>query len=807
MAITKRKSIGGRNANAKVQRKMSSLLGKSKKKDFQSYMSQLDDLLKKNKGQGVFAGEDVAPRNIIRSDRKFNRGIGVQKAMERLASLTKTPQKALDRLAEIPQPQADRDQGLNLDQLNELINKSINAPQIGKDTESLERSYQGSGRIYGVQQLQDGGVLYNDGSIRYEDGTIRDTGSDSGATPIAQTADGSIRYSDGSVKRPQTFEEFGAMTKAPEGIMSVEGDRERILYDDNNIRFGKYQTEEGQGPQFQSGIKGVSEAIFGDPNQTVTQKYGNTATAGLGYNRHMGTDFRVKDLPGAGAGGVGAPASFQLGGTVFAVGDANDGNPYGNYVVIDVDGHKIQFSHLDSTDVQVGQPYNAGDQFGSYGNSGNSTHAHVDVQYFSPDQQFDQSIPFTSQMRQNRPKNVIEFANNVLSNPQGFQKIVDGQTAPGEIVPQDQLSTALQDLIGGTEQRTEQRTGQTVDASQAVPGAQEQQGQVLGAQAPQEFKSPIRELTKDVGSNILGGAATAAEGVRPAVQAAAAPITAGLQSGPAQRAGSVLGASVASGINEMQPTGKTDFGITEGLITPEASQARLEGVKASQPSRGLLGRARQSLGNITEAVGDYAGLPESNISEAIAGGPTRHTNQVQASEIQKAQRENQQAQPGESLGVKDFFSKNLDQFGRNAQDIAGDIGERGQEELSKAGEGVSSLKDSLLGAKNGFGSTLGNVFRRPGGADITEERAIGDSPTMSSESLLPTEGRQKRDTRDSFFKSGLDKAFGSFLNKVDTGGALTLDMFKPDFFHDISRVGAVFGGKGQEAEATDKFVD
>ncbi len=112
--------------------------------------------------------------------------------------------------------------------------------------------------------------------------------------------------------------------------------------------------------------------------------------AGLTYDGHRGTDFRLADIP---AMRRGVTVRAAAGGTVRAIRDGEpdisadrserslEGREAGNAVVLmHDDGWETQYSHLmkGSITVQKGQRVRAGETLGLIGLSGNSSYPHLD---------------------------------------------------------------------------------------------------------------------------------------------------------------------------------------------------------------------------------------------------------------------------------------------------------------------------------------------------------------------------------------------------------------------------------------------
>lgn len=255
---------------------------------------------------------------------------------------------------------------------------------------------------------------------------------------------------------------------------------------------------------------------------------------------------------------------------------------------------------------------------------------------------------------------------------------------------------------------------------------------------------------------------------------------------PAVEAVKQAPSNVFNAAKEANPV-QAEFGASEGLVTPEAQQARVSAL-SQQPKQ--YNPFRQLLGNVSERIGDTLGLPESAFSETLAGGPTKRTNQAFADEIGGDR-------PEQVAGIR-----------QNIKDIGSQIGTGAQSALGQAGEGIKSLGQAGIGA-------LGNIFKPK--QDIAK-RAIGDvagtanaqpgqtsslmdsAPSMSS--VVPN------DIRDPFFKSGGSEAYKNFIKPgaIDnSGGALTLDLFNDEFYQNPDNIQSVFGDTYLAPQAQQKY--
>lgn len=709
-----------RQPSAKVQ-------GTQGPMDAQSYLKQLDDLLKRNTGQGTFVGQDTSSNTPMYLPGKVVNPTGLGETpstmaygngMTQPAPTERNAPEVYQEPQQNQQPQQDsqdgQQQSISAQDFLQRFEQSYNAPE--------NRPQTGVPQKQGIASTQDGGTLMEDGTIEYPDGTYRI--GDSRAIGIASMRDGSTLYSDQSVRRKQ-----------PQGIASLRGQRERILYDDNTARYGAYQYGEAQPSNIptEGGLEGLAKGIFGMMPR-VTQVYGNynpSLEPGRGYND--GTDLATKDLQNYAGYKVPVDAEVVSVYRNAAPGSGYEGNRensgWGNSVVIRFNsGEMARFSHLDTVaeDIQPGQKLAANQIIGTPGSTGNVTGEHLDLTYYNSQGQIDD------------PKNFTGFI-----NPQGLRTPLPGQPAPGTVAPtgREQLAS-LAPQINSSVNQSQAPQQQSQPVSLSYPGQTMNEGLV------QPAINAVKEAPKNVFSN------------------------------------------AAKTVNAVNPTGKFDLGATEGLITPEAASTRMETAKQfafPQENRAFLGKARQSIGNLAEQVGNMAGIPETGVSEIIAGGKTRQTNQTFANELDQSAAQNEQS--GQSLGIK-----------QNVTNV-----------LNQAGQGIKSLGQSGV-------DTLQNVFKPK--QDVAK-RAVGDvsgtadQPGQAGQfsSLMDTAQSManipKNNVKDPFFKYGGSEMYKSFLRpdaENVNGGALSLDTFTPDFYKDLSNVSSVFGGSKDLAPATEKYV-
>lgn len=603
------------------------------------------------------------------------------------------------------------------------------------------------------------------------------------AYPVARTVSGDYQYSDGTIRPKAAYEQQlaveGISTKNAKPIQSLPDGN--VLWSDGFVRAGMPTST----AQELSGVEGISQGLFGQ-QQTITQPYGNyNPNFGYSANTHRGTDFRTRDLEnrnirnlfniplevvesyGQASPGSGRPENFE-----------NRG--YGNSLLLRFpDGTMIRVSHLDQNDWKVGDVIQPGEALGIAGNTGNSSAEHADVEVISADNQIISPDQFLAKVMSESQSNepLYKMENGRAVGLQSYAPIADQQ------------NQSFQNPQGSTPQ-----TSLLEDARQS----------------------------RASGSNILSVLSDipARETIDSIVETS--------QTEPVQQAARMAGEQIGKVVDVANPTGSFDVGITEGLITPEASEARIESVKKSQPSRGLFGKVRQSAGNLTEAIGDTLGVPESNFSELLAGGKTRRTNLATASSIDAAQGQT----PGESLGVRDSLSKAAQNAGdgirglfsrRNDQENQLDQVLENREDANKyqSGAGISQLR----GGQSYDGGTGADLMSKASPqqmqslSDMRDDRVVGRSAGANILNTAPTVDRAqslaRRDTSDPFFRSPVFESVRGntqFANQeVPRDQALSQDIFNESFYSDPGQVDQVFGQTYMRdsalQKATDQFKD
>jgi murein DD-endopeptidase MepM/ murein hydrolase activator NlpD len=556
-------------------------------------------------------------------------------------------------------------------------------------------------------------------------------------------SDGSIRYNDGTTRMATQADVPRPVRELSNGmVLLTNGD----IIDPNTTIGEVYQ-----------GASGLSNLLFGR-EQHVTQQYGNYNPNLYKSGRHSGIDYRTRDLD--------QDFAFVLpfNARVRQVITEESGSPYGNSVLLELpDGKMIRMSHLGQIgNLQEGQTIGAFEFIGTPGNTGVSTGEHLDVEYYNPD---------GSRLD---PNQFMLDASNMVD----YRKISESiNVDEGSLSPEDRAwAKAQKDLHS-----------QGVEASPSPQMVQEYMQQEVGQQQPQQAsqEQPRQPFRERLASGVEQWNPTGQYGV------GATELMRGDTEGAKQE--------LSQTVEGMSPI-RAELGIGEMIRGEDPVQARISALsqqpKVPAEDRGLWGKTRQLLGNVTERFGDMLGFPEGSISETIAGGATKRTNQALANQIGGQAPEQV---PGIRQNIADI-GQDLKSKGRSSVE---QIAQSGRDVLRQAGEGVRDLKEGAKGIASGLFEKMPLMSLFEG------QKQVGD---VSGEQSV-SEGMAKtgpKDIRDAFFKFGGTSDFAKYL--VDNaqekkGGALDTSLFKSDFYQDPNAIANVFGQTSQGKEATDKFRD
>lgn len=334
----------------------------------EEFVKQLDELLRRNKGQFTNVGYDTSSQiPFMVEGRSVRNPLGIDEVpVSRSSARLVEPPVYEEPLPELPAEEQPSDMQLFLDALDQYVPAQKATP---------------------IASLPDGGVLHDNNLIAYPDGTVREYTEeyDPYAEPIASHISGGSFYQDGSIRRPASRLEKEILGIS-QPIASLEGNRQK--YDDQTIRdmAGNVMT---RGANVEGGLEGLSKFLFKGQVQPVTQPYGNInpiePTPG---NVNLGTDFRTRDLLDR---NIAFPTSIKIkkilvdDGTRW--GDISGHDGYGNSVLFELPtGESLRISHLSKLgDFKEGDTLPPGTFIGIPGATGNAYGEHEDVEYFRPD--------------------------------------------------------------------------------------------------------------------------------------------------------------------------------------------------------------------------------------------------------------------------------------------------------------------------------------------------------------------------------------------------------------------------------------
>lgn len=430
-------------------------------KSVQSYLAQLDELLKRNKGGFSSVAEDTGSSIPFQVP-----GRAVKSGVREL------PQER--KLAELPAPEEYPVQVLP-PQEGEVLGQQGSGMSASDFIDSLYQSLGVQDSLYltGQGSSPDGGTILSDGSVAYSDGTLK-------------TNQGETIYAMGSV---------------PGG---------GLLYSDGSYRYIDPTTP---------GLEGLMSAL-GLTGQAITQPYGNInpvePTPG---NVNMGTDIRTKNLPSK---AFSLPFEtkvlqvYQDDGVRDPSQSATKG--YGNSVLLQLPtGEAIRLSHLSMLgNVQAGQTLAPGSLIGVAGQTGNAYGEHLDLEFYNKDGQLtspEQFSGFTNpqEIKAFVQSPTIQPSQSPASAPQAPQSPQPAQSLGGmdklnQAVQQAGLNAAnfinqqnptgkygagITETLQGNRPAAIQEQSQTLEALGTAVGAPELQ---TGELSRQQQTNPLRQL-------------------------------------------------------------------------------------------------------------------------------------------------------------------------------------------------------------------------------------------------------------------------------------------------------------------------
>jgi len=504
------------------------------------------------------------------------------------------------------------------------------------------------------------------------------------------------------------------------------------------------------------GLEGLIQGIF-NQHRAITQGYGNRNT-GMGYknNIHRGIDIRTRDLTGE-QRNLRLPVDAQVVETL----NEQDGSLYGNSILLQMaDGQMLRFSHLATPPrFQAGQTVPAYESFGIPGSTGNSDAEHLDLEYYTADGQ--------------------------ISDPNMFTGFPGANLAAGQSIPPEMMTSELQQYADQIRNNPPQEPiASPIQQNQSIP---QPQGQVLGTQDVQPSITPYNN---------------------PAInQESKLPLT--LPNPNLGTAVNQLGRDLnLPGVSN--PEGFLGVGeLAAGSRSLAGQEINNTGTRNNLPKLGIgeavagnYGAAKQELGGtLAEAKSRFEaklnGIRQ-RIEPSVQQTMDRITPDAYAADLQDEQQ--QQRPQGQVLGATDTANEYADQ---STQPVTRFMDQTMDAATTAAGAGINKLKGL-------FSRT--NVQDRPNMSDLGGDKQVGMSPTapmsISSTPQSMMNSQKPTDTRDPFFKGDMSKQYASFMNPTATDNkTLTMDMFKPEFYNDNSRVSSVFGNSYMKQPAEQKYTD
>lgn len=631
----------------------------SSTKDYQQYLAELDQLLKRNTGTGLFTAEDATSNTPMYIPGQVAQPGGIE---SNAAAISAQPRESVVPdfyMPDVPQdeqysydPQGDvlgvQSQPMTVQDFVTQFNQAVYRPQRST-TEQLEKRYQQTGQKYGVQSLADGRIRYNDGSIGLAE--------EAEATPIASMRDGSVLWSDGFTREAPPY---------------------------------------GMGNQY-LGTEGLSRFIFGR-NQTVTQPYGNInpiePTPG---NVNYGTDFRTRDLPER---NLKLPVNTKViqilrdDGTRFGTISGHAG--YGNSILLELPtGERVRLSHLANLpDFKPGETIAAGTVFGTPGATGNTYGEHLDVEYYDKTGKISNPETFLS-------SGATQYsAGNKITGVSPYLQRSNMSVDPRSVMNKGVVSAQRE-----PEQSFNQQSGQMTNSSQGIQNA---------AQSVRGFGQNIRQLPQQAG-RVLGEAIDENQALNRATNGMGAGISELLQ-GDIQGAGR----EVSNTIEKINPTPRIDTGFSE-LLRGDVAGAKRNFTNTAQRAASRIARLPEQISSAVVPTtyaddGSQKSLPET-LGQNISGAAKDVTDYIGAksSEAQDVVRQ-------AGAGVKDLGQAGVDALGavfkpkqedqkRAVGDVAGTADGAERNQFSSVMDGAPSM--SKL-AKN----DVSDPFFKMGGSEM-----------------------------------------------------------------------------------------
>ena len=404
----------------------------------QDFLAKLEELLKKNKGTGLYEGFDVNPRAFRVGGQVVDpSGLGQDQMKDTLkfapydySSIPMTaPNVGSVGQFDFTEPEFAPEQAEKPN-----YNTAQGFQQVLREMTAIP-----------VSTTADGGLLLSNGFIEYQDGTRRQATPQDVPQVVRQFNDGSVLLENGQ-------------------------------FINASDRIGRAYR----------GLGGLMDILFGK-QQAVTQEYGNInpiePTVG---NVNLGTDIRTKDLPQNFYFTLPFEAKVvsitRDDGTRFGEQSGHQG--YGNSVLLQLpNGSMIRMAHLsDMENFSEGDVVTPFDYIGTPGQTGNTYGEHLDLEYYTPEGQVADPESFFI--------NSMDYVNT--------DAIMQSREDKSTLAPEEREWTeAQQNLIKqGTQMSLDPNS---LRQEPQVPQVQQPQEQVQSMIKPTQALSPQR---MELGENI-----------------------------------------------------------------------------------------------------------------------------------------------------------------------------------------------------------------------------------------------------------------------------------------------------------------
>lgn len=235
--------------------------------------------------------------------------------------------------------------------------------------------------------------------------------------------------------------------------------------------------------------------------------------------------------------------------------------------------------------------------------------------------------------------------------------------------------------------------------------------------------------------------------------------------------GQLLG-TAAKTVESVKPTGDLGIGLTE-----YAQGKPIEGIKEEA----------RTLEKLSDTIAGPGRLPELYLGEAGRGEKTLGDVAAKTKETL-----------GNVFGA--ITPKAYASEGLNVDEQSKEGEQRFNTTVQQAGEGLKNI--GRLGI-----DALSNIFQKKPLLGGTGQRVIGEESAGGNQSAsFSPKQSVPNDIRDPFFKSGASDQYSQFIRPENIGeGALSLNVFTPEFYQNPENIKNVFGGTFLQEQAQAKY--